>query len=74
MQPLYMLRVLEMVIKRAQEKIISFLWKNKNDRMKGSVIYQSLTSGGLNFPNIGRKNGFTLQQIWSKPSANDKFA
>ena len=37
-----MLRVPEMVIKRVQEKITKFL----------SVIYQSLSSGGLNFPNF----------------------
>ena len=47
-----MLRVPEMVIKRVQEKIINFLWKNKNDEIKTSVIYQSLTSGGLHFPNF----------------------
>ena len=47
-----MLRVPEMVIKRVQEKITKFLWKNKNDKIKRSVIYQSLSSGGLNFPNF----------------------
>jgi len=46
-----MLRVPEMVIKRVQEKI-NFLWKNKNDKIKRSVIYQSLSSGGINFPNF----------------------
>ena len=45
-----MLLVPEMVIKRVQEKITKFLWKNKNDKIKRSVIYQSLSSGGLNFP------------------------
>ena len=45
-----MLRVPEMVIKMVQEKIIKFLWKNKNDKIKRSVIYQSLSSGGLSFP------------------------
>ena len=39
-----MLRVPEMVIKRVQEKITKFLWKNKNDKIKRSVIYQSLSS------------------------------
>ena len=47
-----MLSVLEMVIKRVQEKITKFLWKNKNDKIKRPVIYQSLSSGGLNFPNF----------------------
>ena len=26
------------------------MWKNKNDKIKRSVIYQSLLSGRLNFP------------------------
>ena len=46
-----MLRVPEMVIKREKEKLTIFLRK-KNDKIKTSVIYQSLTSGGLNFPNF----------------------
>ena len=42
-----------MVIKRVQEKITKFLRKNKNDKIKRcTVIYQSLSSGGLNFPNF----------------------
>ena len=42
-----------MVIKRVQEKITKFLWKNKNDKIKRcAVIYQSLSSDGLNFPNF----------------------
>ena len=28
------------------------MWKNKNYKIKRSVIYQSLSSGGLNFPNF----------------------
>ena len=47
-----MLRVPEMVIKRVQEKITKFLWINQNDKIKRSVTYQSLSSGGLNFPNF----------------------
>ena len=47
-----MLRVPEMIIKRVQEKITKFLWINQNDKIKRSVTYQSLSSGGLNFPNF----------------------
>ena len=47
-----MLRVPEMIIKRVQEKITKFLWMNQNDKIKRSVTYQSLSSGGLNFPNF----------------------
>ena len=47
-----MLSVPEMVISRLREKIIKFLWKNKNYKIKRSVIYQPLSSGGLNFPNF----------------------
>jgi len=45
----FTLHVPEMVIKRVQEKLTKFLWKNKNYKIKRSVIYQSLSSGGLNF-------------------------
>ena len=47
-----MLGVSDMVIKRVHEKIINFLWKNKNDKIKRSVVYQSLSSDGLHFPNF----------------------
>ena len=47
-----MLCVPEMVIKTVQAKILKFLWKNKKDKVKRSVLYQSLSHGGLNFPNF----------------------
>ena len=47
-----MLSVPEMVVSRVQEKIIKFLWKDKNGKIKRSVIYQPLSNGGLNFPNF----------------------
>ena len=40
------------VIKTVQEKILKFLWKNKKDKVRRSVIYQPLSCGGLNFPNF----------------------
>ena len=46
-----------------QEKITKFLWKNKNDKIKRSVIYQSLSSGGLNFPNF-RTEVKSLRLSW----------
>ena len=47
-----MLCVPEMVIKTVQAKILKFLWKNKKDKVKRSVLYQPLSHGGLNFPNF----------------------
>ena len=45
-----MLCVPDMVIKTVQTKILKFLWKNKKDKVKRSVLYQPLSHGGLNFP------------------------
>ena len=47
-----MLCVPETVIKTVQEKVLKFLWKNKKDKVRRSVIYQPLSCGGLNFPNF----------------------
>ena len=47
-----MLCVPETVIKTVQDRIFKFLWKNKKDKIKRSVIYQPLSCSGLNFPNI----------------------
>ena len=47
-----MLCVPEMVIKTVQAKILKFLWKNKKDKVKRSVLYQPFSHGGLNFPNF----------------------
>jgi len=44
--------VSEMVIKTVQEKLLKFLWKNKKDKVKRSVLYQPHSHGGLNFPNF----------------------
>ena len=42
----------ETVIKTVQEQIFKFLWKNKKDKVKRSVICQPFSCGGLNFPNF----------------------
>ena len=47
-----MLCVPEDVIKRVPEKLFSFLWRNKKDKIKRNVLYQSPCGGGLNFPNV----------------------
>ena len=47
-----MLCVPEEVIKRVQEKLFSFLWRNKKDKTKRTVLYQRPCGGGLNFPNV----------------------
>ena len=47
-----MLCVPEVVVKTVQERVFKFLWKNKGDKVKRSVVTQSLNYGGLNFPNF----------------------
>ena len=47
-----MLCVPEEVIKRVQEKLFSYLWRNKKDKIKRPVLYQTPCRGGLNFPNV----------------------
>ena len=48
----FMLCVPDLVIKTFQEKIFKFLWKNKMDKAKRSVIFQPLSHGGRNFPDF----------------------
>ena len=40
----------EGTIQQVQSKLFSFLWKNKSDKIKRSVLYQPFSKGGLNFP------------------------
>ena len=47
-----MLCVPDVVIKTVRERLFNFLWKNKGDKLKRSVVMQSLYFGGLNFPNF----------------------
>ena len=47
-----MLCVPEEVIKRVQEKLFNYLWRNKKDKIKRAVLYQRPCQGGLNFPNV----------------------
>ena len=48
-----MLCVPEEVIKRAEEKLFSYLWQIKKDKIKRTLLYQTPCRGGLNFPNVG---------------------
>ena len=41
----------EEVIKRLQEKPVSYLWRNKKDKIKRTVLYQR-PCRRLNFPNV----------------------
>ena len=41
---------IEAVIQQTQEKLFSFLWKHKKDKIKRQVLFQPLSKGGLNFP------------------------
>ena len=47
-----MLTVPSLVIKSVQKEHFSFLWKNKKDKIKRTVMYQPLAEGGLNFVNF----------------------
>ena len=47
-----MLTVPSLVIKNVQTELFSFLWKNKNDKIKRTVMCQPLAEGGLNFVNF----------------------
>ena len=47
-----MLTVPSLVIKSVQTEPFSFLWKNKKDKIKRTVMYQPLAEGGLNFVNF----------------------
>ena len=47
-----MLTVPSLVIKNVQTELFSFLWKNKKDKIKRTVMYQPLSEGGLNFVNF----------------------
>ena len=47
-----MLTVPEVVIQKTQAELFAFLWKNKKDKIKRQVIFQSLSDGGLNFMNF----------------------
>ena len=47
-----MLCVPEEVIKRGQEKLFSFLWRNKKDKIERTVLHERPCGGGLNFPNV----------------------
>ena len=47
-----MLTVPPLVIQNVQTELFSFLWKNKKDKIKRTVMYQPLAEGGLNFVNF----------------------
>ena len=45
-----MVHVPDPIIQQVQSKLLTFLWKNKKDKIKRNVLYQPLPKGGLNFP------------------------
>ena len=47
-----MLTISDEVIKRIQEKLSKFLWRNKKDKIKREDLFQQPIKGGLNFPNF----------------------
>jgi len=47
-----LLSVSNAVTKIVQTQLFSFLWKNKQNKIKRAVIYQPLDEGGLNFINF----------------------
>ena len=48
-----MLIVPESVVKNVQENLFAFLWKNRKDKIKRVVMYQSVKNGKTNFVNFG---------------------
>ena len=56
-QPVYaasMLTVPESVVNTVQENLFAFLWKNRKDKIKRVVMYQTVKKGGINFANFSR--------------------
>ena len=47
-----MISMPDTVINTVQSHLLSFLWKNKNDKIKRNVAFQPLSEGGLNFINF----------------------
>ena len=47
-----MLTVPESVVKTVQENLFAFLWKNRKDKIKRVVMYQTVEKGGINFVNF----------------------
>ena len=47
-----MLTVPESVVKTVQENLFAFLWKNRKDKIKRVVMYQTVKKGGINFVNF----------------------
>jgi len=68
-----MLCVPEEVIKRVQEKLFSFLWRNKKDKIKRTVLYQRPCGGGLNFPNVRTVKALRLSWIGRLLSESKQF-
>ena len=58
-----MLTIPESVIKTIQATLLSFLWKNRKDKIKRLVMCQPLAEGGVNFVNF---NGMvkSLRLAW----------
>ena len=47
-----MLTVPESVVKTVQDNLFAFLWKNRKDKIKRVVMYQTVKKGGINFVNF----------------------
>ena len=47
-----MLTVPESVVKTVQENLFAFLWKNRKDKIKRVVMYQTVKKGGIHFVNF----------------------
>jgi len=47
-----MLTVPESGVKNVQENLFAFLWKNRKDKIKRVVMYQSVKNGGIIFVNF----------------------
>ena len=61
------------VIKRVQEKLFNFPWRNKKDKIKRTVLYQRPCGGGLNFPNVRTVKALRLSWIGRLLSESKQF-
>ena len=48
----YITAVPESVVKTVQENLFAFLWKNRKDKIKRVVMYQTVKKGGIYFVNF----------------------
>ena len=54
-----------------QKRLFKFVWNNKGDRIKRSILYNDYSNGGLNMPHLSSFNN-ALKVAWVKRFLDDK--